>query len=144
MFRIAGELYQTKTPMEVSPESIAGAFDFVPVDGTMPVDRYAQAMLWKEIMMGIEKAPQLQGRVDVLAVLKHIAFLSGVKNFSQFEIKVQPDALMQQQAQAGNVVPLGGQGGSGPGRQSPVAGGPTRDLTQIPQSGGIPGVGRAA
>jgi hypothetical protein len=34
--------------LSVNPTSISGFFDFVPVDGTLPVDRLALANLWKE------------------------------------------------------------------------------------------------
>ena len=36
------------------------------------------------------------------------AQLAGLKNINQFEIQVQPDEVVARQAQAGNVIPLGG------------------------------------
>jgi hypothetical protein len=152
-FNIAGELYVTKTPMRVTADSIAGNFDFIPVDGTMPVDRFAQAMLWKELLGLVASGKMIDpmtGRppnIDLMNMLKHVAFLSGVKNFSQFEVRVVPDQQIAARAQAGNLVPMGGPGGGGDreGANSGAAGtGTSRDLTQIPQSGSSRGVGRAA
>lgn len=145
MFRIAGDLMRTKSPMRVRPEDIAGAYDFVPVDGTMPVDRYAQAMLWKEMLSVFMSSKQPMPGIDMMGILKHIAYLSGVKNFSQFEVKVMPDAQVMGNLAAGNVVPLGGPGGQpragNPGAVNAALSGAT---PQIPQSGSVGGVGRPA
>ena len=152
-FRIAGDLMKTRQPLKVDPLSIAGFFDFVPVDGTMPVDRYAQALLWKEMLQTIGSGKMIDpstGRppnIDIMGILKHVAYLSGVKNFSQFEVKVVPDEKVLADARAGNVVPFGGTGGQGqPTGAAPGGGGaPAPGATpQVPQSGGVGGVGRAA
>lgn len=149
-FRVAGDLTKFKEPMKVMPEDIAGFYDFVPVDGTMPVDRYAQAMLWKEIMGAAATIPQLQTQMDFMALMEHVAYLGGIKDFENFRIQVLPDAAVAANAAAGNVVPLGGPGSGVPGKlpapgvPGPGTAGGRRDLTQIPQSGGTPGVGRAA
>lgn len=105
-FRIAGDLTGTKTPIRVSPQDIAGFYDFIPVDGTLPVDRMAQAMVWKEIF-GIVAAGRvpMQG-IDLMGILKHIAFLSGAKDFSQFQVQVQTPGQIASQTAAGNLIPL--------------------------------------
>ena len=133
-FKIAGDLIRDKAKMRVSPDMIAGFFDFVPVDGTMPVDKFALANLWKELIMGAAKMGMGQ-MYDIPAMFGWVAQLSGVKNFDRFRIKVQPDEALAQQAQAGNVVPLGGQGGQG---------GAERNFNAIPQSGATSGVGKVA
>jgi len=77
--------------IEVSPEKILGEFDFVPVDGTMPVDRYAQASLWTQILQQLMSNPQTAGQFDIMGIIVHIAKLLGVKSLEQFRIQVKPD-----------------------------------------------------
>lgn len=102
--------------INVTPESIAGFYDFVPVDGTMPVDRMAQANLWKEIMaQSRQMPPQILMSYDWGRIFAWAAQLGGLKNIRQFRVQVMPDAMLQAQAQQGNVIPL--RGPSGP--QSP-------------------------
>jgi hypothetical protein len=150
-FRVAGDLMKTKAPMRVTPADIAGAYDFVPVDGTMPVDRYAQAMLWKEMLQVlasgriVDPTTGLPAQIDIFGILKHIAHLSGVKNLDEFKVNVVPDAQIAGGVRAGNLVPLpGGQGGQPRAGGARSGEGAAGTPPQIPQSGGIPGVGRAA
>ena len=120
--RIVGDLVQTTGPqfLLVTPDMIAGDYDYTPVDGTLPIDRMAQANLWKEVLMGMRALPQLLMEYDVTKLFAYLAVLSGLKNINQF--KMTPEAFMQQQlkaqvmdpallegeAQKGNVVPLKG------------------------------------
>lgn len=104
--RIVGDLAQWGDRyLTVSPEDIQGFFDFVPVDGTMPVDRYAQANLWNQMFVTISKMPMILQQYDVAKLFGFVAQLAGLKNITQFRVQVQPDVVLQQQAQAGNVVP---------------------------------------
>lgn len=92
----------------VSPQDIAGFFDLVPVDGTLPVDRMAQANLWKEIFAQIRNMPpQVQMGYDWGRIFAWAAQLGGLRNINQFKIQVMPDQMLQAQAQQGNVVPIG-------------------------------------
>jgi hypothetical protein len=142
VFRIAGDLMNSKTPIKVRPEDIAGAYDFVPVDGTLPVDRFAQAMVWKEIF-GIVAAGRVpMPGLDLMGILKHVAFLSGAKDFSQFQVQGMDPTQISNQVQQGNLVPIGGKGGGG-GPPRPTAGN-SGATVQVPQSGATPGLGRAA
>lgn len=106
--RIVGDLAQMAGPQffDVTPELIAGAFDVTPVDGTLPIDRFAQANLWKEIMVATQQMPQIAMQYDLAKIFAWTAQLAGLKNINQFKIKVMPDAQVQGMAQAGNVVPL--------------------------------------
>lgn len=142
VYRIAGDLMNTKQPVRVTPEDIAGAYDFVPVDGTLPVDRFAQAMVWKEIFQIVASGRVPTPGIDIMGILKHIAFLSGAKDFSQFQVQVQDPNAIAGQVGAGNLVALpGGKGGGGnTGTAAPTAPGAT---VQVPQSGAASGVGRA-
>jgi hypothetical protein len=93
--------------LNVAPEDIQGFFDFVPVDGTMPVDRMAQANLWKELMGSLRMMPpQVAMSYDWGRIFAWVATLAGLKNISQFKIQMLPDQVLQSQAAAGNVIPL--------------------------------------
>ena len=95
--------------LDVSPESIQGFFDYVPVDGTLPVDRFAQATLWRELILTMAKIPGLLQQYDVARIFAWVAQLTGLKNINQFRVQVVPDGQLDAQAQQGNVVQLGPQ-----------------------------------
>lgn len=114
-FKIAGDLISGPRFMQVTPESIAGFYDYVPVDGTLPIDRFAQASLWKEILLGMSQMPQLAQSYDMGRIFAWMAQLSGLKNIQQFRIQVRPDQQIANQVQAGNLVPPGAGNGSGAG-----------------------------
>jgi hypothetical protein len=104
--RLVGDVAQFSTEfLEVTPELISGFYDFEPVDGTLPVDRFAQANLWKELMVGMEKYPQILMTYDIAKIFAWVAKLGGIKNLAQF--RLTDDQKLLQQAQAGNVVPIG-------------------------------------
>lgn len=106
--------------LQVSPDDIVGFFDFVPVDGTLPVDRMAQANMWKEIFAGIRMMPpQVAMGYDWSRIFAWFAQLGGIKNINQFRVQVTPDQVLQAQAQAGNSIPLGN-GASAPKRSPGV------------------------
>lgn len=91
----------------VSPDDILGFFDLVPVDGTLPIDRMAQANLWKEIMAGVRMMPpQIAMGFDWSRIFAWAAQLAGLRNINQFKIQIAPDAMLAAQAQQGNVIPL--------------------------------------
>jgi len=99
--QITGEKF-----INVTPDLIQGFYDFITVDGTLPVDRYAQANLWREIMANFRNYPELAQQYDIGKVFAYTAMLAGVKNVNQFKIQVMPDEELARQQQAGNVVPL--------------------------------------
>lgn len=115
--RLVGDLAKNAGPqfLQVNPLAVAGSFDFIPVDGTLPVDRFAQANLWKEILMGLRNVPQVMMQYDVGKIFAWMAQLAGLKNIEQFKIQIVPDAQMAQLAHAGNSVPLGPTPGVGGG-----------------------------
>ena len=89
--------------VDVTPESIAGFYDYVPVDGTLPIDRIAQANIWKEILQVV--APL---GYDIDEMVNWIASLSGVRGLKRFKLQARPDAQVADQRQRGNLVPIGG------------------------------------
>lgn len=106
-FRIVGDAatYMTEKFVHVTPDQIAGFYDFVPVDGTLPVDRFAQVQTWNQIMQQAATMPQIMQQYDFTKIFAFVAQLAGLKNINQFRISVVPDATMQNQVQAGNSVP---------------------------------------
>jgi hypothetical protein len=121
-FKIAGNLLTDMQPgaaknfMQVDPQTIQGFYDFVPVDGTLPVDRLALANLWKELLLQMRTVPGLTMQFDLGRIFAHVANLAGIRNLNQFKIQVgSPESLLQQ-ADKGNIVPIrpGGTGNSNP------------------------------
>ena len=106
-YKIVGDQSQWgEAYMNITPDSIDGYFDFVPVDGTMPVDRFAQVNLWQQLMASMSKVPGALMGYDLGKIFAFVAQLGGLKNVNRFRIQVVPDGAMAGQAQAGNVVPM--------------------------------------
>lgn len=121
-FKLVGDLASFAPQFSnVSPSDISGFFDFEPVDGTLPIDRHAQAVLWQQLLQNIAQQPQVVAQYDIAKIFAWVAQLAGIKNMAQF--RLTPDGALLQQAQAGNVVPIseamkaigGGPNGTMPG-----------------------------
>jgi len=123
-FAIAGNTMESaKKFMDVDPEAISGFFDFVPVDGTLPVDRLAQANFWKELLVQLARIPELAQQWDFGEMIAHTMSLQGERNVERFKIQVGPPGAAQAGAQAGNLVPLRGGTASGQARAAGSSGG---------------------
>lgn len=109
-FRIAGDLAMSagQNFLQVTPESIVGFYDFVPVDGALPIDRFAMANMWREMMAQVRQMPDIALQYDFGRMFEWVAQLAGMKNITQFKVQVMPDPMLIQQAKLGNVVPMGG------------------------------------
>ncbi|HYE38146.1 portal protein [Methylocaldum sp.] len=106
-YRMVGSLAeQAPDFVNVTPDSIAGFFDFVPVDGTLPVDRFAQANLWATLLGQMRNFPQVMQTYDISKIFGFVAGLGGIKNVSQFKLQVIPNEQALQNAQAGNSIPM--------------------------------------
>lgn len=95
--------------LNVTPDLISGFYDFVPVDGTLPIDRFAQVNMWTQIVQGMAKTPEVWMQYDIGKIFAWMATLSGVKNLNQFkkpQMMVQDPMLLQEQARQGNIVPI--------------------------------------
>lgn len=143
-YRIVGQLAQEAGAefMNVTQDDILGFYDFVPVDGTMPIDRLAQANLWQQILSQIQVNPVISQKYDMGRIFEWIAQLAGLKNIQQFRIDLIPDEEAAIQAQAGNIIPLpganAGRPGAPPGSPTPTqttSGGPS-NVSQAIQTGG--------
>lgn len=106
-YRIVGDQAQwAQAYMNINPSMIAGFYDFVPVDGTMPIDRFAQVNLWQQLLGSLSKVPGALQSYDLSKIFAFVAQLGGLKNINRFRIQIQPDGVLQQQAASGNVVPM--------------------------------------
>lgn len=130
MYKIVGDLAQFSDKFtRVSPEEIAGFFDFVPVDGSLPVDRFAQANLWQTMLGQMSKVPQVMQQYDLGKMFGWVAGLAGMKNLQQFRVQVMPPDTLGQQVQAGNAMPMQPSGA---------------DMGRPPSQMQIPGMGATA
>jgi hypothetical protein len=124
--RIVGNLAQQAGPgfLEVRPEDIAGEYDFSMVDGSLPVDRFAQLNLWKELLAGVLAQPQLAAQFDLARIFMWMAQLGGLRNVDSFRLQLGSPEQLQQQALSGEVVPINGEAGGNPdyARQMPGVG----------------------
>jgi hypothetical protein len=98
-------------------EDIQGDFKYRPITGILPEDPSRMAANWSNLMSAAGQIPQLQapgpdGRIlDFRSIFNTIAEKSGISNIDDYymDVQVMPDEQVQQQAQAGNMVPVGGQ-----------------------------------
>lgn len=130
MFRLAGGLVNAgqqredgSNGIQVDPQTIAGMYDFVSVDGTLPIDRFAQATLWKELLAQLGSIPALAMEWDIGEMMAHVMKMTGERNVDRFRLNLQPDEKIQRAAELGNVIPLGGQGGRRSGGTPPGSSG---------------------
>ena len=124
-FKIAGDLVMSagQNFLSINPDNIQGHYDFVPVDGALPIDRIAQVSLWRELLAQMQQMPEVQLQYDRARMFEWVAQLAGMKNITQF--RVEADPMLIAQAKMGNVVPMGGQRppkgrGGAPGSPGPV------------------------
>lgn len=91
---------------EITPEDIAGFYDFIPVDGTLPVDRQAQAIVFKEMLQAMgSMPPEVAQEFDIGKIFAHTLSLAGAIEVDQFKIQILPDQQVAQQAQSGQLQP---------------------------------------
>lgn len=138
VFKVAGELGNQMKRLTLTPDSIAGQFDFVPVDGTMPIDRFAQANLWKELFQALSSMSEIQGPqpfgFDLSKIFAYTAQLAGAKNINQFKVDIVEDDQLENLIDRGNVRPIDSPSSSGNG-------GDAEALSRVPNSGQVSGVG---
>lgn len=104
-FRIAGSLLADAEPfVSVDPKQIQGFYDYVPVDGTMPIDRLAQAKMWQEIFATMKMMPEVAVQYDIGRMFAWVASLAGMKNINQFKINLMDPQEIQKQTQLGNLI----------------------------------------
>lgn len=104
---VGNQAERTERFLQVGPDEIAGQFDYLPVDGTMPIDRSAQATVFGQLLQQMAQIPPVAQQYDWVRLMGFAAQLMGVRNLERFKVNVVPDATAQQMAAAGNIVPVG-------------------------------------
>lgn len=137
MFKIAGDLMEDAGQFsQVTPEAISGFYDFIPVDGTLPVDRFAQVTMWTGLLGQMRAQPEIMQQYDMGGIFAWVAQLGGLKNIKRFRINVRPDEEILRDKQAGNLVGVkDGRGATG------GAGGANPNSTGVPGAAQLPGLG---
>jgi hypothetical protein len=89
-----------------SAEDIAGHYGYLMVDGSLPIDRFAQLNVWKDLMTSMAGFPEIMAQYDVARIFAWVAQLGGLRNVNNFRLDYQDPVMLAQQAQQGNIVPL--------------------------------------
>jgi hypothetical protein len=93
--------------MKVTPFDVLIDYDVLVRDGSVPGGNFSDT--WMQMFQTIAQNPELQQTFDIGRIFKYIATNMGAKNVDDFvKVKPQmmPDQQVQQQAQAGNIVPM--------------------------------------
>jgi hypothetical protein len=98
---------------KVSPDKLQVGFDVMPHDGTTPSSTDTQS--WIQLFQIMAAQPELGAQFDMARIFKHVARAMGARNVNDFiqkggnvQTQVAPDDQVDQQAQLGNLAPLGG------------------------------------
>lgn len=104
-FRIVGNRAEVQGPpfIKVGPAEIAGQYDFMPVDGTMPVDRSAMAAIFGQTLQQMAQIPPVAQGYDWVRLFGYFAELNGIRNLQRFRINVLPPGVMP----GSDMVPAG-------------------------------------
>jgi hypothetical protein len=101
-----------KDNLRVSPYDLAVNYDVIVRDGSIPGGNFSDA--WLQMFSTIASTPELAGQFDVFRLFSYIATQLGAKNVDDFkkvasetQMTQMPDQQVLDQAQAGNLVPLG-------------------------------------
>lgn len=98
---------QNRGKMKVSPLDILVNFDVKVRDGSVPGGNSSETFV--RLFETIGQSPELMQHFDITRIFQHIARSAGAKNVQEFKrIKVVPDEVALQQAQAGQLRPVQG------------------------------------
>lgn len=94
--------------VRISPQEIEGDFFFPIHDGTLPLDKTAMLETWRQMWQAIIADPtgQMQQTYDAKGIFRFMAKLAGAQNIDDFRMTAADPNVIQQQQQAGNLVPL--------------------------------------
>lgn len=88
----------------LKPEMVMGTFQYQISDGALPYDKMALIEVWKEILFGIARDPELRQRYDLGKIFEYVSMLGGAKNISTFNRQAGPQ---MSQNPATGAVPVG-------------------------------------
>jgi hypothetical protein len=100
--------------VKVEPKDLYISYDVIPRDGSIPGGNFNES--WLKLYEMVLADPQLRQQVDILRLYEYIAVNLGMKNAQDFRAKptgqvnvgTAPDEQIQQQVQAGNMIPMNG------------------------------------
>jgi hypothetical protein len=102
---------QTRT-VRVTPYDLAIDYDLIVRDGSIPGGNFSES--WIDLFKTIGSNPELMQQFDVTRIFMYIAQQLGAKNvedfrrnISQVQGQTMPNEQVLQQAQAGNMIPVG-------------------------------------
>lgn len=105
-------VYGDKNSVKVSPFDISINYDIIVHDGSIPGGNFSDT--WMQLFKTISASPALLQEFDITRIFMHIAQQLGAKNIEDFkknvnniQVSTMPDDQVQQQVQAGNIVPTG-------------------------------------
>lgn len=84
------DVMESPTMIQVAKEDLGGFYDFVPVDGTLPVDRQAQSTMIGQMISQFAQIPQFAQGFDFVKLAAYLLELNGIKNVQQFKVQVMP------------------------------------------------------
>ena len=100
-----------KTRGRVSPSDLAINYDLIIRDGSIPGGNFSQ--IWIDLFKTIGTDQELRQTFDIVRIFTYIAQQLGAKNAEDFKRNVDniqpatmPDEQVEQQVQAGNLVPV--------------------------------------
>jgi hypothetical protein len=108
-FRVRGAATGERPVVRVDPQIIAGAYDYIPVDGTLPIDRMAQAQMFGQLMQQMGSIPQFAQQFDFIRMFSFMAKNQlGIKNLDSFRIQsnVVPNSQIPGEVQKGNLISM--------------------------------------
>ncbi len=117
---VAQQLVLNGNSMTVTPADLQGQFIFPIHDGTLPLDKGGMLDTFVNLLKLIISNPNIVGQYDIQKMIDHAAQLGGMLNLSSFRNanpmvtpqgapppSIQPTQRVMQQAQQGNLVPVG-------------------------------------
>lgn len=111
--KITGDMVKSSDDLEqflqITQDSIQGHYDFEPVDGSLPVDRFAQFNLFREMFALIIQNEQMAQQYDLLGLTDYTASLLGIRNLKRFRLQAQvlPQDQIDQGLAQNNITPIG-------------------------------------
>ena len=119
----------TPNSTQITPEMIVGQFNYQVSDGTLPYDKTALVEIWKEIMFGVAKDPELRQNYSLSKIFNHVAVMGGAKNIDAFKNQQMP-APPQGGTVGGNPFVASAEANPGevPGRQPLALAAPSSPL----------------
>ena len=109
----------------LAPHHEVGDFSFPSYDGILPPDKIALFQIWRELTQAASQSEILSQTHDIGKMFEHTAELGGARNIEEFRrqgappegvLQITPteDGEVQDQAQAGNLVPVQPQAAANP------------------------------